>query len=71
MQKHKYDLTCPGALFMEIALGRLEHEKKCVDISGPGHTEMQYVTAYPTGCKTQVRCNVTRWPFYETHNGPR
>jgi hypothetical protein len=27
MQKHKLDVTCPGVLFMETALGPAEHEK--------------------------------------------
>jgi hypothetical protein len=27
MQKHKFGVTCPDALFKEIALGLTEHEK--------------------------------------------
>jgi hypothetical protein len=27
MQKHKFSLTCPGALFKVTAQGPLEHEK--------------------------------------------
>jgi hypothetical protein len=27
MQKHKFGVMCPGALFMENAPGQLEHEK--------------------------------------------
>jgi hypothetical protein len=27
MQKHKFNITCLGALFMETALGPPEHEK--------------------------------------------
>jgi hypothetical protein len=27
MQKHKFGITCPGALFMETAVGPPEHGK--------------------------------------------
>jgi hypothetical protein len=43
MQKDKFGVTCPDALFMETTLGPLEHKKWCVDISCPGCTEMHYV----------------------------
>jgi hypothetical protein len=45
MQKHKFGVACPGALFMEIALGPSEHEKYCVDVSRPGRTGMPYVNS--------------------------
>jgi hypothetical protein len=44
MQKHKFGITILGVLFMEPALGPLEHEKYCVDVSRPGHTGMHYVS---------------------------
>jgi hypothetical protein len=47
MQKHKYDITCPGALLMETALGPLNYERKCIDVSRPERTGMHYVTHRP------------------------
>jgi hypothetical protein len=44
MQKHKFGVTCPRALFMETAPGPPKHEILCVDISRPGRTGMHYVT---------------------------
>jgi hypothetical protein len=44
MQKHKFDVTCPNALFMEAAPVPLEHEKLCVDVSCPRGVGMYYVT---------------------------
>jgi hypothetical protein len=44
MQKHKFDVMCPGALFMESALGPPENERKCIDVSCTGRTCMHYVT---------------------------
>jgi hypothetical protein len=44
MQKHKFSITCPDALFMETAMGSSKHEKQCVDVSCPECTGMHYVT---------------------------
>jgi hypothetical protein len=44
MQKHKFSISCPDALFMETAAGPLEHQKLTVDISRSGPTEKHYVT---------------------------
>jgi hypothetical protein len=44
MQKHKFDVTCPSALFVETAPVPLEHEKYCVDVSWPGPTRKHYMT---------------------------
>jgi hypothetical protein len=44
LQKHKFGVKYPGALFMETRLGPPEHEKYCIDISHPGRTRMHYVT---------------------------
>jgi hypothetical protein len=43
MQKHKFGVTCPGMLLVQIAPGSPEFEKECVNISCPGCTRMQYV----------------------------
>jgi hypothetical protein len=52
MQKHKFGVTCPTALFMETALGPPEQEKWYVNIS------RRRCTTLPTDAKTQVRHNV-------------
>jgi hypothetical protein len=44
MQKHKFGVTCPCALFMKSTLGPLEHEKECVDVSCPRGTRMHYMS---------------------------
>jgi hypothetical protein len=44
MQKHKFNVTCPDALFMETAPFSPEHEKECINISCPGGTGIHYVT---------------------------
>jgi hypothetical protein len=44
MKEHKFNVMCPGALFMETAQSPPEHEKWCVDVSQPGRTGMHYVT---------------------------
>jgi hypothetical protein len=44
MQKHKFGVTCPDALFAKTATGPPKYEKKCINISCPGCTEMHYVT---------------------------
>jgi hypothetical protein len=43
MQKHKFGVTCPRALFMENVVGPPEHEKYCVDVSSPERTGMHYM----------------------------
>jgi hypothetical protein len=44
MQKHKFDITCPDALFLETAPVPPEREKQCVNVSRPGGAAMHYVT---------------------------
>jgi hypothetical protein len=44
MQKCKFNVWCPDALFMETAPGPPEHEKLSIYISLPGSTRMHYVT---------------------------
>jgi hypothetical protein len=44
MQKHKFCIMCPNALFIEIAPGLVDREKRCVDISHPGRTGMHCAT---------------------------
>jgi hypothetical protein len=44
MQKQKFGVTCPDALFIKSILVPPGHEKYCVDISFPGCTELHYVT---------------------------
>jgi hypothetical protein len=44
MQKYKFDVTCPGELFVESILVPPEHEELCVDVSRLGCTRMHYVT---------------------------
>jgi hypothetical protein len=39
MQKHKFSVTCPDAIFMGSALDPPEHEKKCVTVLCPGCTQ--------------------------------
>jgi hypothetical protein len=43
MQKHKFGITCPEALFIESVQVPPEHEK-CVDVTHPRCTRMHYVT---------------------------
>jgi hypothetical protein len=45
MQKEKFGIMCPNALFMKTTPCPPEHEKLFVDDSCPGHTEMHYVTS--------------------------
>jgi hypothetical protein len=40
MTKHKFAVTSPDALFMEIAPDPPEYEKYCIDISHLGSTRM-------------------------------
>jgi hypothetical protein len=44
MQKHKFDITCPDALFTETTLGPPEHEKSFIDDSRCRRTVMLYMT---------------------------
>jgi hypothetical protein len=44
MQKHKFGVTCPGAIFVESLPISPKHEKLCTDVSCPRCTEMHYVT---------------------------
>jgi hypothetical protein len=44
MQKHKFIVTCPNALFVKSVLVPPEHEKYCIDLLGPRRTRMHYVT---------------------------
>jgi hypothetical protein len=44
MQKHKFGLMCPRALFMETTPGPAKHEKWCIDVSRRGRNEIHYVT---------------------------
>jgi hypothetical protein len=44
MQKHKFDVTCPDALFMETAPVPPMHENLCIDLVHPRGTGMYYVT---------------------------
>jgi hypothetical protein len=71
MQKHKFGVTCPGALFMKSTLGPLEHEKECVDVSCPRGTRMHYVSRRSHRMQEQkfsVTCPGTL--FLETASGP-
>jgi hypothetical protein len=43
IQKHKFVVMCPIALFLGSAPGPPEHEKYCTDVSYPGCTQMHYV----------------------------
>jgi hypothetical protein len=51
MEKHKFDVTCPDALFVKAVVVPPEHEKECIDVSCPGCTEMPYVTHKSHRCK--------------------
>jgi hypothetical protein len=44
MQKYKFGVTCPGALFVESVPVRIEHEKKCIDVSCSGCTRLHNMT---------------------------
>jgi hypothetical protein len=44
IQKHKFSVTCPNALFVKSVLIPAEHEKFSVDVSRPERTRMHYVT---------------------------
>jgi hypothetical protein len=44
MQKHKFDVTCPGAHFLEYVPVPHEHEIQCLAVSYTGCTGIHYVT---------------------------
>jgi hypothetical protein len=44
IQKHKFGVTCPIALFVGILPVPPEHEKQCITILYLGRTRMHYVT---------------------------
>jgi hypothetical protein len=44
MQKNKFGITCPGALFIESVPVPPELEKYCIDILQPRHTGIHCVT---------------------------
>jgi hypothetical protein len=44
MQKHKFDIMCPEAFFVESVPCPPEHEKYYVNVSLPECTGMHYVT---------------------------
>jgi hypothetical protein len=44
MQKCKFSVICPGALFVKCVPVPHEHEKLCVDVSWPGLSGKHYVT---------------------------
>jgi hypothetical protein len=44
MQKHRFGITCPSALFVETASGPPEHEKLCINVLHSRCTGMYYVT---------------------------
>jgi hypothetical protein len=44
MQKNKFNISCPGAFFVQSVRVPPEHGKKCVDVSRPGCTRMHYMT---------------------------
>jgi hypothetical protein len=43
-EKYKFNVTCPGSLFMKMAVVPPEHEKYWVNGLWPGCTGMHYVT---------------------------
>jgi hypothetical protein len=44
LQKHIFDVTCPGALFVESVPVLPKHEKYRINVLEPGRTGMHYVT---------------------------
>jgi hypothetical protein len=44
MQKHRFRVTCPVAIFMESIPVPPKNEKLCVNISHPGCSRTHYVT---------------------------
>jgi hypothetical protein len=44
MEKEKFGVTCPDALFVKAIVVPREHEKVCIDVSCPVRTEIPYVT---------------------------
>jgi hypothetical protein len=44
MQRHKFNISCPDTLFMEMAAVPPEHEKWCIEVLRPTGVGMHYVT---------------------------
>jgi hypothetical protein len=44
MQKHKFSVTCPSALFVESVLDPHEHEKLCIKDLRHERNKMHYMT---------------------------
>jgi hypothetical protein len=44
MQKHKFSVRSPNALFMETIQVPPKHERYCIDVSRPGCDTKHYVT---------------------------
>jgi hypothetical protein len=51
MQKHKFNVTCPDALFMETAHSPPENKNSGSMFQAPVATEGTMRPANPTGCK--------------------
>jgi hypothetical protein len=71
MQKHKFGITCPSALFKETIPGPPDEKIVCQHFT-PERTGMHYVTCtyIPQHAKTQVRCNMSCRAFYGKWTGP-
>jgi hypothetical protein len=71
MQKHKFDVTCPGMLIMETAPDSPKLEKECIDVLQHRFTGMHYVTHishWMQNHKFGVTCPAVL--FMETASGP-
>jgi hypothetical protein len=44
MQKYKFSITFPDALFVQSIRVPPKHDKLCIDDLGPGHIGVHYVT---------------------------
>jgi hypothetical protein len=71
MQKQNFGVTCPGALFIKTAPDSDDHEKLCIHVSRPGHTEMHYVTSRSHQMqKIQIWRNMSRRIFSRIYTSP-
>jgi hypothetical protein len=71
MQKQKFDITYPSALFIKTALDPPEHDKYCVDVSQPGRNRMHYVTRRSNRLqKHKFGVTCPDMHFIETTSGP-
>jgi hypothetical protein len=71
MQKHKFGVMCPGALFVKSVSVQPEHEKECINVSWPGPTGMHYMTRISHRMqKTQVEHNVCWCSFCQIRISP-